>query len=124
MWIKYAVNPEDGPLREGWCEDRGCGLPEGAEPYLEMERIFVNFGFRVQCYGGPEEGGWYYDRYTRIFAVEVEDPWLAEELVETLNTMPPRDPHECTSVLNTDGEWIAFLDDHDVPSDQGRPRYE
>lgn len=54
--------------------------------------VFVSVYRRLQCYGGPEEGGWWYDRFILQGSVpfatrEDAGKWLAaaEKEVELLN---------------------------------------
>ena len=39
-------------------------------PVFNRGRVWVSFYESAQCYGGPEEGGWYYDRLTLIDSTE------------------------------------------------------
>ena len=39
-------------------------------PVFNRGRVWVSFYEAAQCYGGPEEGGWYYDRLTLIDSTE------------------------------------------------------
>ena len=39
-------------------------------PVFNRGRVWVSFYEAAQCYGGPEEGGWYYDTLTLIDSTE------------------------------------------------------
>jgi hypothetical protein len=46
-------------------------LAPDEEGYPRRHRlVYILGGFDVQAYGGPEEGGWYYDHFTETFRIE------------------------------------------------------
>lgn len=51
----WDVNPDDGPYKR-----------EIDDPGLE---VYVTVYEIERCYGGPEEGGWWYDDYTPLRVV-------------------------------------------------------
>jgi len=54
-------------------------LVQSLPGYKEADRVYVSVYRRHQCYGGPEEGGWWYDRNEFIGAVEFQDRESAEK---------------------------------------------
>lgn len=75
-----------------------------------------------QQYGGPEEGGWWYNH--------AEPQWrfrLRHALCRWLNNRENRKPHEYdyTSVLSYREEFFSFgLEDGFKPINPARPHYE
>ncbi|MYA41522.1 MAG: hypothetical protein F4Z31_07205 [Gemmatimonadetes bacterium] len=91
---------------------------------------FVNEYQIDRAYGGPEEGGWWYDtgRFVRcrgVFKDQKDAGDLRDRIEE--DEMPERRKglHGPSSMLST-GEWpVALVEDHpgrDYPRE--RPRYE
>src|SRR5687767_5635164 len=62
---------------------------EGVRPMTKASMIGVSAITLCQvsrCYGGPEEGGWYYDHYSplRVFYVPKARAWRLRDLLERL----------------------------------------
>lgn len=111
------------------------GLP------VTQARYSVATYHRTRCYGGPEEGGWYYDRdvpemldgdsgvhvalvQTRYFATETEAEAQCRLVNDHLNDTINRQRRDLGSVLST-GIYIADVrlgDPSHAP--QETPRYE
>ncbi len=102
----------------------GFEVPEGQTVW------YVNEYEIDRVYGGPEEGGWYYDtgRFIRCRGVFLDqhDAGALRDRIEE-NEMPERRKgvREPSSVLST-GEWpVALVEDHpgrDYPTEP--PMYE
>jgi hypothetical protein len=111
-----AEERKDWFLYRGWSVDQ---IPADL-------RIQVSVYGVDRCYGGPEEGGWYYDAYQ--FAgvserVDIEEVDAAKERVLKLfEDEQPRYP--ISSVLSDGPEYRALIEvkagEHQT---QGRPRY-
>ena len=65
---------------------------QGEPDFKKASPVFVSIYNRAQCYGGPEEGGWWYDVYSlqggKPFATREEaEIWLeaAKQEIERMN---------------------------------------
>ena len=71
-----AESVETDPGGVDYCVECGAEQPEGEDAFRENPKVrFVN-AYRVRrCYGGPEEGGWWYDAGELLLC----EPHTAEE---------------------------------------------
>jgi len=89
-------------------------------------RYFVNVYSVSREYGGPEEGGWYYDQYLPERSYPCVDKTYAESLQAKLEAdykaQKPEDDR--TSVIGTP-DWRVCIEQHPaLPNPMSRPHYE
>ncbi len=105
-------------------QERREHLAAGRVPplYVAVTRTF-------RMYGGPEEGGWYYDR-TDLEEVRRAYGWKGVlKLVRELRREHPTDRYGRGSVLGNSGDVVLYLSRTLEPIERlatppGRPRYE
>lgn len=68
---------------------------------IELQNIWVSLYHIQRCYGGPEEGGWYYDHYELISARAFSNPETAAySYCDSLRTIfEETNPRENTPLL-------------------------
>ena len=84
---------------------------------------YVNVYAVSRSYGGPEEGGWWYDTGTVVTSVPVIDRETAEEIADTLRTEYP-DTGRSSSVLGGADYRVRVEDTPAASYPTERPRYE
>lgn len=92
--------------------------------YSPDHPVYVTVYGRRLCYGGPEEGGWWYphDEVVESHQVPFRDAHrlLAEKKAEIEN----RKRRPFTSVLGGYMEWVTIEDVQGYHETKRRPRYE
>jgi len=89
--------------------------------------FFVNVYELDRCYGGPEEGGWYYDAGEAIRSHPVPKRVLADKLAATLRARYDADAprYPASSVCYEGGAFGVYVERHPAQSyPVARPRYE
>ena len=77
---------------------------------------WVNVYFVDRCYGGPEEGGWYYDHFTCTMSMGVATLDAAQALHRHLkNEVIPKPERPLHSVLS-EGEYRVHIEDEKAAS--------
>ena len=84
-----------------WHYDR---LSVSKENYVNVYRI-------SQCYGGPEEGGWYYSAWDCVASIEIDRLTLREKL-EVKALLEKQYPPKCQ--LTYEEYWGTDADDYEV----------
>lgn len=115
---------------EPLCEAcRGYALePEGDETETGSVQyadgfVFVNVYEVDRVYGGPEEGGWYYDAGRLITSRQVTEE-SAEDMKLSLQIKYPK-TGDSSSVIYSGGDYRVWIEDHpgaDFP--EYTPHYE
>ena len=85
--------------------------------------VFACVGMIDRAYGGPEEGGWYFDTYAPVKAVKCKlaDAWKVVERLERQYSNEGRYP--VSSVLS-EGEYrVSISYKPEVASPEGKPAY-
>jgi hypothetical protein len=79
-----------------------------------------------RCFGGPEEGGWYYDVNSVLKVFKVWDVKHAVRMTDLLKEEFPTCPRGRHSVIGGQDTYVkTFRTLEDLPSeDHSRPRYE
>lgn len=79
-----------------------------AEPQRSVDVVSYTIGFVEKVYGGPEEGGWYYDWYspTRVFHVSKKRAARLERLLQRFVDQYNEGRPSLSSVLST---GLGFL---------------
>lgn len=85
--------------------------------------LYVNVYEIERLYGGPEEGGWWYDAGTLVFTEQVVGMKEAETLREDLHDDYPRTGNRY-SVLGGEDFDIRIEDQPGEDFPQYQPRYE
>ena len=94
-----------------------------------MRTVIVALVHKDRAFGGPEEGGWYYDTFTpsedpehlqhmRVFRVSDTDAYYIYQIIDQLETIIRGEGwndglHKPESVLS-EGQWLepyAFIDE-------------
>lgn len=127
-----AHEPDDVSEYYGPHQCDGCGQlveececsPNGPILSVEVEVKFINVYLVRRCYGGPEEGGWWFDagELLRTVVVAAADAGERAKALEAEYSNDGRRP--LFSVLST-GEYRVSVDDkpgRDWPVE--RPHYE
>lgn len=94
-----------------------------AHPFPEIR--YVN-AYRVcRNYGGPEEGGWWYDSGEPLASIPCKDDWQIKDAKEKLTEMMGwKDKYSRYSVLGGD-DFEIYVEDHPaVAFPAQRPHYE
>ncbi len=86
------------------------------------ERLFVTEYCVTREYGGPEEGGWWYDSYEIIRTAEAILPEHAEAIKLVVEEEMILPKHDRYSVLGT-GDPYVRIEKH-MPVPPSRPHYE
>lgn len=136
-WLKVEADiaPHFKPMLVTKCEcprcygddiDHGykCWVCEGQGFEWKTAMAWVNVYTVSRCYGGPEEGGWYYDAYQFIEGHPVPRSvaeTLKDELIKRYNDLKYGD---ISSVLGGQ-DYSVWVEDHEAQSEtRERPRYE
>jgi len=98
-----------------WCE---CHLYIMAYPTK-----YVNVYSVDRCYGGPEEGGWWYDTGDPVASIPAANDEEAGKIRDALIDHFPRTGNR-NSVLGGDDWTIAIEDEFAQPWPTERPYYE
>ena len=124
----------------GTCENCGAETPDTActicaacefgddKPKVEYIGQFVNVYLSDRAYGGPEEGGWWYDTEQFIRAVQVPDMAEANRVRNTLQAWCDDENSQRRSDISSvlsEGKYIVRIENipgRDYPSQ--RPTYE
>lgn len=85
------------------------------------ERFFVTKYLRTREYGGPEEGGWYYNCETPQVTYNAFSEDYAQTLLKTMNEGIEKPEHPIYSVLST-GEEFVRVEKH-MPITTPKPYY-
>lgn len=117
--------PEQSPAGAVWDDCTRCGNAGT----LPVDRVWVNAYAVSRHYGGPEEGGWYYDAGSPLASIPFagDDDAGIEKARELLRAMFAADyEHERdrSSVLGGDNLEIYTEEHVAEPFPQGRPHYE
>jgi hypothetical protein len=84
---------------------------------------YVNVYEVARRWGGPEEGGWWYDTGTVVTSVPVVDRETAEEIAATLRAEYPNTGRSSSVLGGADYRvWVEDNPGADYPTE--RPRYE
>ena len=78
-------------------------------------------------YGGPEEGGWWYDWYSTIEVRKAYTWQSALKAVRELVKEYPQPRHSRFSVLGNSGDYqisLCYCEEHFPEETTSRPRYE
>ena len=121
---KYNADVEMLAMHDQSVSAMGCEL---VPVYIEMARQYwVNLYLTDRVYGGPEEGGWYYNAGEAVVSFECtegdQEELLTEahELVEWLNEGRP----QISSVLS-EGQYSALAEEGPgVSYPEEEPHYE
>lgn len=110
IWVRDSFDLLDGLLLE----------PEEGETYPRQYReVFISGGFLEQRYGGPEEGGWWYDAFDPQIEITMY-PRNEEELIRAL--------HNVASLVKLRTPWDDVRKEIIIRPDeyhqQSRPYYE
>ena len=74
--------------------------------------MFVNVYLVDRAYGGPEEGGWWFDTGEPVFSQHVENKQTAEIIAPRLEAHYSNDGRpEISSVLSEGCYWVG-IEDH------------
>ncbi len=96
----------------------------GEEELPLMGSCYVNAYGVTREYGGPEEGGWWYDRGTPVASLWVE----ADEAEKAADELKARYDHikegDLSSVLGGTELWVKIEDHFAAPWPATRPHYE
>lgn len=86
--------------------------------------VYVNAYSVSRCYGGPEEGGWWYDDYEPLASVPVLKKNDNVELAKKMLTeaLAWENPRGRGSVIGG-SDFVILVQDH-MAERRGRPRYE
>jgi len=90
---------------------------------MSKGRRYVTTYKKTQCYGGPEEGGWWYDVYVAVGTKKYSSNKVAEQVAQKFNDSPDRDfedRHERSVALVESKKTLHKSDTSNKP----RPRYE
>lgn len=95
----------------------------------EMNRTYINTYLINRAYGGPEEGGWWYDVSVPVESVYFETIEQAIQQFHYYENKWKRTNHEegriKESSVNSDGYYYTFREHHFAEySPKERPRYE
>lgn len=85
-------------------------------PVFNRGRVWVSFYEAAQCYGGPEEGGWYYDTLTLIDSTECT---TMSEVAAARRKYAGREHDQTRIIQRTANEALAA--DHHFDSVTGEP---
>lgn len=92
-------------------------------------RLFVNVYLWDRCYGGPEEGGWWYDAYTPEAdqctqqATEADAAACLDRMLDWCEQQNAERHHPSSSI--SDGHFVVRVESWPPePEPAGRPRYE
>lgn len=96
--------------------------PEGEK----LQKYFVAVSLVSRHYGGPEEGGWWYDHTEVVDVRRVFGTSAVLGVLESFRNEYPVKRHNRNSVLGTgDYEFLVCTCDEEIPEDtKGKPRYE
>ena len=122
--IEWGAIPDVGD------EDYVCSRCNEEKKVLDVitgppPSIWVNVYFIERKYGGPEEGGWYYNWYTCVESVECKNEEEVEEMVSKL-----KDKYEDENFGNIysvlGGQKVKVLEESYVAESHSmyRPQYE
>ena len=94
----------------------------------ESPKHYVNVYLYDREYGGPEEGGWWYNTYTPEFGVFIEDlnhiSYVTESFQQWCNKENSERRSDVSSVLS-EGKFIVCVEDHEAGFEpKVRPHYE
>ena len=71
---------------------------------------YVSIYFVERAYGGPEEGGWYYDRYYHELSVPVWTDEEREKEIARISSHIPKPKYPLHSVLSQ-GEYVVLSEE-------------
>lgn len=119
--VKWSLEEGVG----GWCD-----LGKNAEAIVseEPEPVWVNVYVLERCYGGPEEGGWYYEAGYPYLWVDVsemnEDARI--ELADALERAYPNEGKRSSVLYGKGGyDYQVVIEDHEARQwPEEAPRYE
>jgi hypothetical protein len=117
---KCGRTPEDGCPHCERCGKEGCGG--------DCQNPYINIYLVDRAYGGPEEGGWWYDAGDPVHS-ELAEQMTVEERRKRLDELlsgpfSNKGRRSISSVLS-DGEYQGQLEDSFAePYPQTRPHYE
>lgn len=123
IYVQDHYDLLNGYLLSEWVDKHGCPTrPNDDDATLEdvgSRHVFISGGYTSRAYGGPEEGGWWYDHFTPTVEVEmvVSD---ADKLREAVSHV------ESLLRIQHGEDWDTLriaLQPHE-PYRPGRPRYE
>jgi hypothetical protein len=133
QWADDVGDPEVGPDPYILEVDRGCPQHgEALEDKPESELKWVNAYNIERCYGGPEEGGWYYDWYE----CKASCPALGETAAEIVKLIMSKalgwEPSKYEAnhggarfTVNGRGDFACYIEDSEAESQSTeRPFYE
>ena len=138
--ITWAIEAVVDKLREGmndeW-EDQGSDTPTECRKMLgwlkdagaicEIGRIYVNTYLQDRVYGGPEEGGWWFDTKKPVQSVRCASEEEAENLEVERSEWCYRENKERNSDINSvasEGKYVVFVEDHPARLyPDGKPEY-
>lgn len=80
-------------------------------PETATATLYVNVYEVDRHYGGPEEGGWYYDAGDPVESHPVDTEGAADRLVEHLEQEYPR-TDSSSSVIYRGGDYRVWIEDH------------
>ena len=114
----------DRPVEYGTLDGNTIRVRADDEP----EIIYVNAYSVCRCYGGPEEGGWYYDEGQPLASVplraDVEAGVIEIEKSRLTSLLGWTSKYSRSSVLGGD-DFKVYVEDHTaVPFPEVRPHYE
>lgn len=115
--------PDTGRTSISETAQEALGCPEGEK----LQRFFVVVTHQDRRYGGPEEGGWWYDWTTIEDVRKVFGSEGVVSALEKLGEEHPRSKYGRGSVLGTAGdyEFLVCTDQKEFPEETTRrPRYE
>jgi hypothetical protein len=132
--VQYVVKPEYS--RCGWLWN-GLDDAKPIEPHIYVSTlvvdsenmrpapIYVNVYERDRGYGGPEEGGWWYDIRVVLESNQVASWIEAETLKDVLENGEYKSTGDSSSVVYRGGDYYVTIE-HKKPesSPQGKPVYE
>lgn len=113
-------------IDSGWdvyeCRNENCNWDRSRIP-REHWPHYVNVYEVGQSYGGPEEGGWWYDTGSPVTSVKCETYTEAKRLADELREKYPQTGRS-SSVLGGDDYRVCIESGYARPYPDHRPHYE
>lgn len=132
--VSNHLLPRSNPSRH-YCERKDGEMCDHCDAYDARKRSIAQGkvpAFYVvvvgvsRCYGGPEEGGWYYDAQRTLEVRKVYTVAGALKMVKQLKEEYPKPRHSRSSVLGGEDTYIELCYSEDMFPEEtkGRPHYE
>lgn len=89
--------------------------------------IYINMYLSDRQYGGPEEGGWWYDTLEPVLAIKIFDDEWKEDMIKNMQSICDsiNEGKPDTSSVTSVGRYICSVEDHEaVASPVERQCYE